>query len=406
MQKRSISKNTVYLLIGNLGGTGLAFLLSLLIGRILGAEALGIYSAVLAWIFSLSMLVDFGISSLFTRDLAQATEKIPVYLQTALRQRWLFGGLLTSALIFAVSFLSNDPAIRLGLRISAPLLLIEPLFGLYTAIFRAQERMLPIAVLNIGMLIFQLGFSVLLIGQGIIALLVVNMLTSLGRLCLGWLYYRSDGNLRRSSPSIQLISLSEILRLAAPFAFAGLLIVAQQRLGILMLESLSDLEQLGRYAAVMRLIEAGRIIPNAFFGALFPALASLATTGQALNRYFLRVILGLSAFGMAIAVIGSFFSLQILDLSYGADFLEAEIVLKLGLWSLLPSLLRGARTLYCYAQGRESYVNFVTFLALVLQLTFGFYLIPLLGALGLVLALLVVETLGLMLLYLPQNRVK
>src|SRR5687768_12435993 len=167
---RSISKNTLYLLIGNVGGTGLAFLLSLLIGRVLGVEALGIYSAVLAWVFSLSMLVDFGISSLFTRDLAQNPEKISTYLQTGVRQRWLFAGLVIALLLLAASFISDNPAVVLGLRISAPLLLIENLFGLYTAIFRAQERMLPIAALNIGMLIVQLLLSILFIAQGIIAL--------------------------------------------------------------------------------------------------------------------------------------------------------------------------------------------------------------------------------------------
>lgn len=400
MQKRSVSKNTLYLLIGNLGGTGLAFLLSLLIGRKLGAEALGIYSAVLAWVFSFSMLVDFGISSLFTRDLAQAPEKIPNYLKTALRQRWLFGGILTSSLMLGASFLSNEPAIALGLRISAPLLLIEPIFGLYTAIFRAQERMLPIALLNIGMLIVQLGLSVVLIGQGIIALLAVNMLTSFGRLLLGW-------NLQQypaldESP----IAMPTLLRMAWPFALAGFLIVAQQRMGILMLESLSDLEQVGTYAAVMRLTEAGRIIPNAFFGALFPALASLAVNKVTLNRYFLRVMLGLSGFGIVVGIIVSFFALEILNLSYGERFFGAETVLKIGLWSLLPSLLRGARTLYCYAEGREQFVNLITGLSLLLQLTLSFWLIPILGALGLVLALLLVETMALLLLYLPKTGVK
>lgn len=396
---RSISKNTFYLLIGNIGGTGLAFLLSLLIGRILGVEALGIYSAVLAWVFSLSMLVDFGISSLFTRDLAQYPEKIPSYLHTGLRQRWLFGGLAIALLLVAASFMSDNAAVVLGLRISAPLLLIENLFGLYTAIFRAQERMLPIAALNIGMLIVQLALSVLLIGQGIIVLLAVNMLTSVGRLGVGW--YLSTRTKAKDS-----ISLLILLKLAWPFALAGLLAVAQQRMGILMLEALSDLAEVGNYAAVSRFLEAGRMIPNAFFGALFPALASLATHPQNLNRYFLRAILLLAAFGGFIALVGGFFAMPILNLSYGESFLGAEMLLQIALFSLLPSLLRSARTLYCYATGRESFVNFVSFFTLLLQFSVSLWLIPIMGALGLIIALLISEILGLLLLYLPKSIVK
>jgi O-antigen/teichoic acid export membrane protein len=396
---RSVSKNTLYLLIGNVGGTGLAFLLSLLIGRNLGVEALGIYSAVLAWIFSLSMLVDFGISSLFTRNLAQNPDKIPAYLQSGIRQRWLFSGLAIALLLISASFLSDNPSVVLGLRISAPLLLIENLFGLYTAIFRAQERMLPIAALNIGMLLVQLALFVLLIGQGIIILLAVNMFTSVGRLGLGW--YLSTRTKAEES-----IRLSLMLKLAWPFALAGLLAVAQQRMGILMLERLSALEEVGNYAAVTRFLEAGRMIPNAFFGALFPALASLSLAPQNLNRYFLRVMLVLSAFGGFVALVGANFALPILSLSYGDDFLGAEMLLKLALFSLLPGLLRSARTLYCYATGRESFVNLVSLITLLLQFALSLWLIPISGALGLIVALLITETLGLLLLYLPKSIVK
>jgi O-antigen/teichoic acid export membrane protein len=399
MQKRSISKNTFYLLIGNLGGTGLAFLLSLLIGRGLGVEALGVYSAVLAWVFSLSMLVDFGLSSLFTRDLAQNPDKIPSYLQTGIRQRWLFGGLTTAFLLLAASFLSDNPAVVLGLRISAPLLLIENLFGLYTAIFRAKERMFPIAALNIGMLLVQLVLSLLLLSQGIVVLLVVNMLTSLGRLAIGWF-------LSSREKSSETVALKSLLKRAWPFALAGLLAVAQQRMGILMLERLSSLEEVGNYAAVSRFMEAGRIIPNAFFGALFPALASLAANAENLNRYFLRVIAGLTAYGAILAIIGFFLATPLLSLSYGDSFLAAELSLKLGLFALLPSLLRSGRTLYCYAKGRERFVNTVSIITLILQFALSLWLIPILGALGLVIALLLAEMLGILLLYLPQNGVK
>ena len=396
---RSVSKNTLYLLLGNIGGTGLAFLLSLLIGRLLGVEALGIYSAVLAWVFSFSMLVDFGISSLFTRDLAQHPEKTPNYLNTGIRQRWLFAGISIAFLMLAASFISDNPAVVLGLRISAPLLLIENLFGLYTAIFRAQERMLPIAALNIGMLIVQLLLSILFIEQGVIALFMINMLSSFGR--LGAVWYLSTPTKAKES-----IALSLILKLAMPFALAGLLAVAQQRMGILMLEQLSNLAEVGNYAAVSRFLEAGRMIPNAFFGALFPALASLAAHEQNLNRYFLRVMLLLAAFGGFVVLLGAYFATPILSLSYGESFLDAETLLQLALFSLLPSLLRSARTLYCYATSRETVVNMVSLITLLLQLLLSLWLIPILAALGLIITLIITETLGLLLLYLPKFRVK
>src|SRR5690606_9674109 len=114
---------------------------------------LGVYSVVLAWIFSLSMLVDAGLSTLLTRDLAQKPDAIETYLYTATMQRLFMGTGMLLVLWFAAPLLSDNESVILGLRISAPLILIESMHSLFTAIFRSQQDMKPIAWLNIGMLI-------------------------------------------------------------------------------------------------------------------------------------------------------------------------------------------------------------------------------------------------------------
>ena len=143
------------------------------------------------------------------------------------------------------------------------------------------------------------------------------------------------------------------------------------------------------------------MIPNAFFGALFPALATLAVEPQAMSQTFTRTMLGLAAFGVSLGILFSLLSLWMVNLTYGPEFAPAIPVLQVLMWSLLPALLRGGRTLYWYALGRERFVNIVTGAVLIVQIGLSVWLIPLYGAFGLAVISVGVELLALVLLWRP-----
>jgi O-antigen/teichoic acid export membrane protein len=161
---------------------------------------------------------------------------------------------------------------------------------------------------------------------------------------------------------------------------AAILAAVQARAGTILLERLTDVSEAGTYAAAARFTEAGRVIPNAFFGALFPALAALATAPIEMNRLFGRVMLGLGLFGVdAVAA--------------------AAPTLTVTAWALLPGLLRSGRTLYWYARGREGFVNTVTAISLVIQIGLSLWLIPQSGAPGAAIVSVIVEIVALILVW-------
>jgi O-antigen/teichoic acid export membrane protein len=400
-----LTRNTTALLVSNVGSAGLSFLLSVLIGRALGKDGLGVYSTALAWIAPLSLAADFGLGTLITRDVAQDAAAASEYLHSTTWVRLWLGGGLTLAVVLLAPFLSRDPAVQRGVQISAPLIIIMPFFGAFTAVFRARQVMAPIAWLNLGMLVAQVALTLLvfLLGGDVIMALIVNTATSAGQLAAAWWVWRrwfyddhAVGTWRAMS-----LPLMPLLRRAMPFAVAAVLAALQARVGTILLERLTDTGSVGYYTAATRFVEAGRTIPNALFGALFPALAALAADPPQLEGLFRRVMLGLSGFGIAAGIICTGLALPILALTYGKDFLPASVVLQVAIWSLLPSVLRGARTLYWYARQREGWVNVITVVMLVLQIGFSLALIPPYGALGVALVSLMVEGIGLVLIWRP-----
>lgn len=395
---RRLLRNTSTLLIGNVGGAALSFLLSILIGRVLGESGIGIYGVVMAWVFPARLLAEFGLGTLITRDVARHVHAGPDYLHATTAARLLLGGGLTLLLWLGAPVLSDDPLVVLGLRVSAPLVLIEPFFGAFTAIFRAEGVMWPISWLSIGMLVAQVGGTALVFlgGGGVIAALLVNLLTSAGQLVAAWAIYRW----RFWRPlGGQRLDVGDLLRRAWPFALAAVLVTLQARVGIILLERLADAGQAGHYTVAGRFVEAARMAPNAFFGALLPALAALRLQPEVFHRTFTQATLGLAGFGVLVGLAAGVFAGPLVALTYGPAFSPAVPVLQVAMWGLLPSLLRGGRTLYWYALGREGSVNRVMAALLVMQVVLGAWLIPHHGAVGAALAALIAETVALALLW-------
>ncbi|MCU0499247.1 MAG: oligosaccharide flippase family protein [Anaerolineae bacterium] len=378
--------NTLILFSSNLGSAILAFALSLLIGRVFGQAGLGVYVAALAWVYPLALMVEGGIGTLVTREVARpdSEHSSADYLRPAYRSRLIFGGVVCIGMIGIAPVLSQDPQVIAGIRLSAPLIVIQPLFSLLTAVLRARQQMRPILLLNLGMLGAQVLLTTIAIAFGgdVLTALLINTLTSTGQVIAAWVI------VPRETPrqSIAMISLS---RRAVPFAIAGVLAALQMRVGLLSLEIAQDASAVGLLGAAIRFSEAWRILPNALFGALFPQLSA--------GRFALfgRVILALTGYGMIGGLIGTLFAESILVLTFGTDFADGASVLQLTLWAVCPALIRIAIGLRWYAIGREQTVNAVLALILAVQIGLSLWWSPLYGAIGAALAWVIAEIIGL-----------
>ncbi len=386
----SLRRNTGLLLVSNIGSAVLSFVFSALIGRAFGDEGLGIYAVCMAWIYPLSLLVEFGIGTLMTRDLAQNPSLIVPMLRSAIIARLIFGTAAFAFILVAAPVLTDDPRVVIGLHISAPMVLILPLFSTFTAVLRARDLMLPIPFLNIGMIAAQVIMTMLALvnGGGFVGVLVANVVSSALQLVGAyWVYrhYFTQSSVHNAYPWVMLI------RRSWHFALAALFAALQLRLSTILLESLSTTRDVGLFYAASRFVEAARLFPNAFFGAFFPLLASVAADSSLLKRTFRRAMLALGGFGLLSGIGLTLTAAPLIALVFGDTFSAAVPVLVVLGWSLIGHLLRGGRTLYWYALKRERLVNAVNGVAILGQLVLSLWLIPSYGAVGAALVQVIVE---------------
>jgi O-antigen/teichoic acid export membrane protein len=365
MTKR-LSQNTLILIFSNLGSAGLSFLLSILIGRFYGESGLGSYASVLAWIYPLSFIVEFGFGTLITRDIAQQPDLASHYLRLTWQFRIVMGSIVMVLICATSTLLSETP---IGIIISSPLIIILPAYSAYNSIFRAHQSMRPVALLNVGMLLAQVIFTGLVISYNmdLTYLFIVNTLTSFGQLLVArWIYHQYFYEKPKIESTLQLW---DLIRQSRPFAIAGIISAFQARFSIIWLESVSTPIIVGLFVASLRFIDGAKMIPNALFGAVYPALSSLSNNRQVLNQLFIRILLGLSLYSAVVVGILWVFASDILQITFGQDFTQGSSALFVMGLMLIPFLLRSGWSLYWYALGREKAVNRILIINLIVLIT-------------------------------------
>lgn len=401
---RRVALNALVLSGVNVSGAGLNFLLSLVIARALGVEDFGRYTFALAWTFALGQFAEFGLNTLLTRELARRPDAVAGPVSAA---NWIKSALalvLAGGLWLGAPALSGDAHTGAALALAAPLVWLNALYGSYTAVFRAAQRMTPILLLNAGGLLLQLLLTLFVVAQGgdLSAVLAVALGANGAQLLAAYALYRARFY-AGSSGAVDLSLVKRMARAAIPFAIAGVLGAIELRASVVLLGTLGAQREVGLFGAAGRWAEAARILPYGFLGALFPALSAQAVPAQ-VEQTFLRAARALLAYALLSALVLSLAAPVLLALSYGADFAAASGTLQVLAWLSVPMLINTASELALYALGDEQFVNGVTACGLAVQFVLALPLIHAYGAAGAALSVCAGE--GFVLLPLWLRRVR
>lgn len=375
-QRLAVKRNTLILLVSNFATAAFGLGISILIARGLGAAALGAYSLALAWGLTFAQIADLGMNTLLTRDLARAPEKTAVYLRASLLAKTIIGALFTVALLLGASSLAPTETAARALQLGAGLILLNAWYGSFTAILRAFGRMDVILYLNGGGLALQCALTWALIARGwdVDALVFVAVLMQAAQLSGAVVVYPKIAPRPRVRAKFEPLFVWRLTRAGIPFAVAGILAGVELRANIFLLGAMDSERAVGWYSAASRLVEGVRLAPNAFFGAMLPALAALSDAQG--KRLYQRAQWGLLAFGLTAALGFTALASWLVEFLYGAAFAPAAPMLIVLGWGLIPTLGVGIVTLWLYARGQERAVNFFLLGALLLQITFAVLLIP------------------------------
>jgi O-antigen/teichoic acid export membrane protein len=383
-----VAKNSLFPLATGLLNRVFDFAFALVYLRVLGPQGTGAYTFAVVVVGYFDILVNFGLGTLLTRDVARDPSQAERYFGNTLATRLGLAALVLLAALALAGPLSGPlqigPEVGLAIVLLTIGMLPSALASTAGAMFMARERMeVPAAVTVLSTLVkIGLGTAVLLAGWGIVGLAAVSLAVNLlNALVLGALLAAMLG---RPRLQLDLRFSGGLLALSWPLMLNNFLNSLFFRIDAVLLKPLAGEVALGHYATAYKFIDGLQIIPSTFVQALFPVLSRQAA-GQPheLVRAFglgLKVLLVLA---LPISVGTTLLAEPIVGLLAGPAFLpDSALALQVLIWFLPFSFVNGLTQYVLIALNRQRWITLSFFVAAAANLALNLWAIPRYGFLG------------------------
>jgi O-antigen/teichoic acid export membrane protein len=177
-------------------------------------------------------------------------------------------------------------------------------------------------------------------------------------------------------------------RAGLPFALSGIMVVAYNRLDVIVVAAIASSGVVGTYAPASRLQDALYIAPFAVSTVLFPLLARMGTD-QGNRRKLVRTFWRGTAASVAVSVVAALAAFLLLGpiiRNFAPDYVDSIEPCRIIVWSLPVVALNACFVSLLNAAGRADLVPYGVAAALVSSLGFNLILVPVAEADGAALA--------------------
>ena len=381
---------------------GAAFLLIVLLARVLPTETYGIYSFVVAYLTLFQVLADFGLEPILVRRLSAPEADRPAILSAALGLRLGLALGSASLAVLLAPLVSGEgggimPVVLLGC--ASLLFLAQPGFR---ALLRAELRLgavFAVAALTATVTLVAI-FGVTHRGGGLPALwLAYAASTWAGIAFAAFLVSRSFRVRIRVAFPVWRSLLSE----SWPVGVNLLVLMLGLRAGALVLMRTAGPDAVGLYASAARLAEATNLVGEGAMLLMFPLLARLGTS----RPEALAPLASLTARMLAVALcftalVGGALADPIIEGLFGERFAAAGPVLAILLWS---GPFAAVGTLYAnllVVTGHQRFLIGVNSASAVVLILLQLFLVPRFGIEGAAIGVVAGFAAGHLLLLVPS----
>jgi O-antigen/teichoic acid export membrane protein len=325
---RSIARNALHLVVGQVLTTALSIALQSMLGRSLGAAEFGLLFLVTSWTAFVGDITFWGLPNHLVSEVARDPRHAGPLLGSGLVFRAGATLLVLGPAVLLIRGLGYDGRTQalfaLAIVVSLPLALAS----IYGLVLRGYERMGRDAVITVAAkaLSLALVLPTLLVGGKVGAVLVAQGLAGMGALFLAGVQAR---RLSLPPPKVERAALRSILVLGAPLVALGLQTGAQAFLESLILSKMAPAEVVGWYAAAKNLLGL-LITPAAIIGlAAYPRLSRVAGDIPMLSQELKRVLRPIVWLG-SLGAVGTFLFADVaVAIVYGRQkFAPATVVVQ------------------------------------------------------------------------------
>ncbi len=354
----------------------LTLAMMLFLPRFLGATAIGQMALAQSIWAILATFISFGMDVFLLKEIARQPDKTPELFGTTIFVRIMLF-LVSLGIVTVYIHLAGYPATTIYIiYIVSISTLIGQLVAACQSPLNAMEVMQYSSIATIAERATStiLGISLLLLGYGVYAILIVGIFALLVNLVLQMMFLRRRYPLRISFHVKQAFGM---LRRGLPYLGSSLALVFYIQVDIIIISFLVDERTIGWYGAADRLFGTLLFIPTIFISAVFPALSRLYTNAPDALPQVMRKSLDLMflisvPIGLGLVVIAN----PLVLLLFGTEFSQSGPVLTtLGIVLILTyvNVLLGQ---FLISMDRQNQWTAIMLIATVLTVPLDLIFIP------------------------------
>jgi len=368
----------------------ISFVVTIFVVRYLGPKDFGLLSYAISFYGLFSAISILGLETITIRELVKNPDKRDDLLGSVFLLR-LLGGVCTIIFIAITLYFSGEST-----NISILILIVSSsaIFHSFSVVdyyFRAEVKakysvyvffsaVLVVAIIKIMLIIFEaqlIYFAIAFSVEFILAAAGFMVVYRFNKLKLsGWRFNKK-------------IAVS-LLKDSWPLILSGLVVSVYMKVDQVMIKNMLNSEEVGFYAAAVKLSEAWYFIPVALTSSLFPAIVNAKKISEEFYNNRMQKLYDILAWlAIAIALPVSIFSSDIIRIIFGNEFISAAPVLTIYVWAGVAVFLGVASNQYLVNENYTKLSFFRTFIGMIFNVVLNFILIPKYGIVGAAVATLI-----------------
>ena len=396
-----IIKNLSYISFSKIIYFIFGFLFLVGITRYLGSTDYGLISFFLAYLAIFAILLDFGFSSLLTRDIARNKSDANKYLSNIFAIKIILTIIFYLILIISSYFLLKSLLLLELLLLLSVYIVLSNFIKFFYSLMQAFEKMEYQSFLDVLNAVLLLGGLVLAIifKTSLFVVVLIYPLSAIILFFISWYFVRFK--FVKFTIRIDLKFWLYIFKESLPFWLITLFYSIRLNIGLLFLSFFTNYSSVGLFNASLQIINILIMIPSILNIVMYPALSKFFVNSKenlviSLQKYFkISVILGLPiSFGL------TFLSDKIVYFLFGIQYMNSSIILKILSWQLLFIFLGGVYTRLLEAANKQKVIAILSCFVTIEYIIMCFFLIPIYGGVGLAITNVIAEGSALILVFL------
>jgi O-antigen/teichoic acid export membrane protein len=392
-------KNTSWIFTEKIFRLLIAFLVTVLVIRYLGPEQFGLLSYAISFYGLFAALSILGLETITIRELVKNPAERDKLLGTVFVLR-LIGGVGALILIALTLIISSEDSFTSLLILIISTSLIFQSFNVVDYYFRAEVKAKYSVYVQLASVLITSAIKILLIIiEAPLIYFAVVISVEFVIAAIGFIIVYKSVGFKLSVGRFQKSVAVQLLKDSWPLILTGVVVSIYMKIDQVMIKNILNAEQVGFYAAAVRLSEAWYFIPIALTNSLFPAIVNAKQISKEFYNNRMQKLYDILAWmAIAIAVPVSFFSEEIINIIFGNEFQAGAPVLAIYIWAGVAVFLGVASTQFLINENFTKLSFLRTFIGMILNVALNFILIPIYGIVGAAFATLVSYTIAVVLI--------